>query len=352
MKKIIEIPAEPADPEKLPPLLQGFKAVPPLVTDINLSLDDKYLYVSCWGTGEFIQYDVTDPFNPKKVSSVRLGGIVSRRHIPAAPEQPLNGGPQMVEISRDGKRVYFTNGLYTPWDEQFYPDGVRGWVAKLDVGADGMTIDKKFFLQTDGMRTHQLRLEGGDASSDSYCYVAETGPQDRLGPSTETWNGDGVALLGAYHGINPGMGWLFAVALGMQQGSARGVWRALPPIALGHGLAVGVVLAVAAAAQLVVPLDTLRIVVASILIAFGLYRLWRHRHPRYGGMQVGFRDLTIWSFLMASAHGAGFMVLPLVMGTSADLHAATAGHAHAARRAPPGGRSRSRWACTRSPTLP
>ena len=140
----------------------------------------------------------------------------------------------------------------------------------------------------------------------------------------------GVALLGAYHGINPGMGWLFAVALGMQQGSARGVWRALPPIVLGHGLAVGVVLAVAAAAQLVVPLDTLRIVVASILIAFGLHRLWRHRHPRYGGMQVGFRDLTIWSFLMASAHGAGFMVLPLVMGTSADLHAATAGHAHAA----------------------
>jgi len=139
----------------------------------------------------------------------------------------------------------------------------------------------------------------------------------------------GVALLGAYHGINPGMGWLFAVALGMQQGNARGVWRALPPIALGHGLAVGVVLAVAAAAQLVVPLDTLKIVVASILIAFGLYRLWRHRHPVYGGMQVGFRDLTIWSFLMASAHGAGFMVLPLVMGASADLHAASTGHDHA-----------------------
>lgn len=139
-----------------------------------------------------------------------------------------------------------------------------------------------------------------------------------------------VALLGAYHGINPGMGWLFAVALGMQQGSARGVWRALPPMALGHGLAVGVVLAVAAAAQLVMPLGTLKIVVASILIAFGLYRLWRHRHPVYGGMQVGFRDLTIWSFLMAFAHGAGFMVLPLVMGTSADLHAASAGHDHVA----------------------
>jgi uncharacterized membrane protein (UPF0136 family) len=138
----------------------------------------------------------------------------------------------------------------------------------------------------------------------------------------------GVALLGAYHGINPGMGWLFAVALGMQQGSAQGVWRALPPIAIGHGLAVGVVLAIAAALQLVVPLDAMKIAVASILIAFGLYRLWRHRHPVYGGMQVGFRDLTIWSFLMASAHGAGFMVLPLVMGASTDVHAASAGHAH------------------------
>jgi hypothetical protein len=137
----------------------------------------------------------------------------------------------------------------------------------------------------------------------------------------------GVAFLGAYHGINPGMGWLFAVALGMQQSSARGVWRALPPIALGHGLAVGVVLAVAAAAQFVISLAALRFVVASILIAFGLYRLWRHRHPVYGGMQVGFRDLTIWSFLMASAHGAGFMVLPLVMG-SADVYAAGVEHAH------------------------
>jgi selenium-binding protein 1 len=171
VKKVIEIPAEPADPEKLPPLLQGFKAVAPLLTDINLSLDDKYLYASCWGTGEFIQYDVSDPHNPKKVSSVRLGGIVNRTPHPAAPDQPLNGGPQMVEISRDGKRLYFTNGLYTPWDEQFYPEGMRGWAVKLDVGANGMTVDKRFFLQTGDMRTHQLRLEGGDASSDSYCYA-------------------------------------------------------------------------------------------------------------------------------------------------------------------------------------
>jgi selenium-binding protein 1 len=172
VKKIIEIPAEPADPKLLPPFLQGFKAVPPFVTDINLSLDDKFLYVSCWGTGEFIQYDVSDPLHPKKTASVRLGGIVGRAAHPAKSKQPLNGGPQMVEVSRDGRRAYFTNSLYTPWDEQFYPDGIRSWMVKLDINpAGGMAFDPKFFLEFEGMRSHQVRLEGGDASSDSYCYT-------------------------------------------------------------------------------------------------------------------------------------------------------------------------------------
>jgi len=169
-KKVIEIPAEPADPALLPPILQGFKAVPPFITDINLSVDDCYLYVSCWGTGEFIQYDVSDPFHPKRLSSFRLGGIVGRTAHPSKPGQQVNGGPQMVELSRDGKRVYFTNALYTPWDEQFYPDGVRGWIAKANVNGK-MELDSKFFVEVDGKRTHQLRLEGGDASSDSYCYA-------------------------------------------------------------------------------------------------------------------------------------------------------------------------------------
>jgi hypothetical protein len=137
-----------------------------------------------------------------------------------------------------------------------------------------------------------------------------------------------LLILGAYHGINPGMGWLFAVALGMQQGSARGVWRALPPIALGHAASVGIVLVTAALAGVVLPLDVLKVLVAMTLTTFGLYRLWRHRHPRYGGMQVGFRDLTAWSFLMASAHGAGFMVLPFVLPAPAPLLAP--GHEHAA----------------------
>ena len=110
--------------------------------------------------------------NRRKVSSIRLGGIVGRAAHPSNPEQPLNGGPQMVEVSRDGKRIYFTNSLYTPWDEQFYPDGVRGWMAKVNVRPEGgMELDSRFFLQSDGMRPHQVRLEGGDASSDSYCYA-------------------------------------------------------------------------------------------------------------------------------------------------------------------------------------
>ncbi len=171
IRKVIEIPAEPADPEKLPPLLKGFKAVPPLVTDINLSIDDRFLYVSCWGTGEFIQYDVSDPFSPKKVSSIKIGGITGRAAHPSQPAQPLNGGPQMVELSRDGRRAYFTNSLYSPWDNQFYPEGVQGWMAKVNILPDGgMAVDENFFLESGAMRTHQVRLEGGDASSDSYCY--------------------------------------------------------------------------------------------------------------------------------------------------------------------------------------
>ena len=175
VRKVIDIPAEPADASALPDLLKGFGAVPPLVTDINLSLDDRFLYVSCWGTGRFLQYDVSDPFNQKQVGELRIGGIVSRQAHPARPDQPLNGAPQMVEISRDGRRVYVTNSLYSPWDAQFYPDGIRGWMVKVDVDpvAGGMRLDPGFFLEIEeGMRAHQVRLQGGDASSDSFCYPA------------------------------------------------------------------------------------------------------------------------------------------------------------------------------------
>ncbi len=171
IRKVIEIPAEAADPEKLPPLLKGFKAVPPLVTDINLSLDDRFLYVSCWGSGELRQYNVSDPFNPVLTGTVTLGGIIKKNPHPKNAGEPLNGAPQMVEISRDGKRVYVTNSLYRTWDEQFYPDGIRGWMAKIDTDANGgMRLDPKLFLETEKFRPHQVHLEGGDASSDSYCF--------------------------------------------------------------------------------------------------------------------------------------------------------------------------------------
>ena len=172
IRKVIEIPAQPATAEQLPPLLKGFGAVPPLVTDINLSVDDRFLYVSCWGTGELRQYDVSDPFNPVLMGTVEIGGIVRRAAHPRQPDKALNGGPQMVEISRDGRRVYLTNSLYRTWDEQFYPDGIRGWIAKLGVNPrGGIALDERFLVETNGLRPHQVRLEGGDASSDSYCFA-------------------------------------------------------------------------------------------------------------------------------------------------------------------------------------
>jgi selenium-binding protein 1 len=172
IRKIIEIPAEPADPEQLPPILKGFKAVPPFVTDIDLSMDDRFLYVASWGTGELRQYDVSEPFAPRLTGAVRIGGAVSRATHPAARNGALNGGPQMVEVSRDGRRVYFTNSLYGAIDEQLYPDGVDGWMVKLDAGSDGgIAFDPNFFLEwPKSHRPHQIRLDGGDCSSDSYCY--------------------------------------------------------------------------------------------------------------------------------------------------------------------------------------
>ncbi len=171
VRKVITIPAEPADPDRLPPMLKDFKAVPPLVTDIDLSVDDKYLYVSCWGTGDLRQYDVSDPFDPRLTGTLRIGGIVARAAHPAG-NGALNGGPQMVEVSRDGRRIYFTNSLYGAVDPQFYPDGLKGWMVKADAGPEGgIALDPNFFIEwPEGYRPHQVRLQGGDASSDSYCF--------------------------------------------------------------------------------------------------------------------------------------------------------------------------------------
>ena len=132
-------------------------------------------------------------------------------------------------------------------------------------------------------------------------------------PSTVFWL---LVLLGAYHGINPGMGWLFAVALGMQEQDGKAVAKALVPIALGHALAIGVVVLAAALLRMALPLMAIRYSVAAILVGLGIFSLIGHWHPRWVRMQVGFRDLTAWSFLVASAHGAGLMVLPVLLGSS------------------------------------
>ncbi|MDE2843855.1 MAG: selenium-binding protein [Chloroflexota bacterium] len=166
--KVIDIPAEPADPALLPEALKGLGAVPPLVTDLDLSLDDKFLYVSCWGTGQMRQYDVSDPFDAKLTGVVELGGIVNKSAHPKS--GPLIGAPQMVEISRDGRRVYATNSLYSSWDDTFY-DNITGWMAKFNVNPEGgLSLDEDFFVDFGEGRAHQVRLEGGDASSDSFCY--------------------------------------------------------------------------------------------------------------------------------------------------------------------------------------
>jgi hypothetical protein len=126
-----------------------------------------------------------------------------------------------------------------------------------------------------------------------------------------------LAGLGAFHGLNPGMGWLFAVALGMQEGKRNAVWRALIPLTLGHALAIAAAIGVAMIAGIALSPAMLRWPVAILLAGLGIRQLYRHLHPRWAAMQVGMGGLTLWSFLMASAHGAGLMVLPVFLSMTA-----------------------------------
>ena len=150
--------------------------------------------------------------------------------------------------------------------------------------------------------------------------------------STTLWL---MLLLGAYHGINPGMGWLFAVALGMQEKRGSAVARSLFPIALGHALSIASTVLAAAFLGVLLPLAVIRYLVAAVLIGLGGFCLVRHYHPRWVRMQVGFRDLTVWSFLMASAHGAGLMVVPVLLaGTTVEAAEKTAIHHHPSAASP------------------
>lgn len=123
-----------------------------------------------------------------------------------------------------------------------------------------------------------------------------------------------LVLLGAFHGINPAMGWLFAVALGMQEQRRQAVWRALLPLALGHALAIALAIIFATTLDIAMPRNVLRWTVAVLLIALGIRFLFHHPHPRWAAMRVSMADLTFWSFLMGTVHGAGLMVLPVFLG--------------------------------------
>ena len=134
---------------------------------------------------------------------------------------------------------------------------------------------------------------------------------------SELWPWLAVFGLGIFHGINPAMGWLFAVALGLQEQKRAAVFRALPPMVLGHALSIGIIIAAVLLARVSLPYGAVKIAAAATLFAFGLYRLLRSRHPNWVGMRVGFGDLTLWSFVMASAHGAGLMLVPFFLSSPA-----------------------------------
>jgi hypothetical protein len=134
---------------------------------------------------------------------------------------------------------------------------------------------------------------------------------------SDLWPWLAVFGLGIFHGINPAMGWLFAVALGLQEQRRAAVLGALPPMVLGHALSIAIIIAAVLVARVGLPHRTLKIAAAAVLFAFGLYRLLRSRHPNWVGMRVGFGDLTLWSFIMASAHGAGLMLVPFFLRSPA-----------------------------------
>jgi selenium-binding protein 1 len=144
--------------------------VPALITDLVLSMDDRFLYFSNWLHGDLRQYDVSDPRNPKLTGQLQLGGVLGR---PLDGERELSGGPQMLQLSFDGRRLYVTNSLYSTWDNQFYP-GLRSWLLRVNCDPDGgMALDEDFFVdfhdRPEGpARAHEVRLQGGDCTTEIF----------------------------------------------------------------------------------------------------------------------------------------------------------------------------------------
>jgi selenium-binding protein 1 len=139
--------------------------VPGLITDIVLSMDDRFLYLSNWLHGDLRQYDVSDPTAPRLTGQLQLGGVLGR---PLDGDRELSGGPQMIQLSLDGRRLYVSNSLYSTWDNQFYP-GLRSWLMRVDCDPDGgMAIDPEFFVDLHPARAHEVRLQGGDCTTEIF----------------------------------------------------------------------------------------------------------------------------------------------------------------------------------------
>jgi selenium-binding protein 1 len=144
--------------------------VPGVISDLVLSMDDRFLYFSNWLHGDLRQYDVSDPANPKLTGRLWLGGVLGR---PSDAGRQLNGGPQMLQLSLDGRRLYVSNSLYSTWDNQFYP-GLRSWLLRVNcLPGGGMEIDPDFFVDlhdrpSGPARAHEVRLQGGDCTTEIF----------------------------------------------------------------------------------------------------------------------------------------------------------------------------------------
>jgi selenium-binding protein 1 len=139
--------------------------VPGLITDLVVSMDDRFLYFSDWLHGDLRQYDISDPAQPRLTGQVWLGGVLGPVTMGG---RTLDAGPQMLQLSMDGRRMYVTNSLYSPWDNQFYPD-MRSWMLKLDCDpAGGMTLDERFYVDFGTARAHEIHLPGGDCTTEIF----------------------------------------------------------------------------------------------------------------------------------------------------------------------------------------
>ena len=158
LQEVITLADEIHDPSTVPTSLQPSGAVPALISDIALSPDDCYLYVACWGTGDLKQFDVSDPLAPREVGSVRIGGIAARAPHPSQARR-LSGGPGTITVSGDGRRIYLTNALSSAWETHFYPDGLQGWMVKVDAEpGGGIAFDPNFFVDFKELRPCQVKV--------------------------------------------------------------------------------------------------------------------------------------------------------------------------------------------------